>query len=97
MTTLADALDVLDQYDGDSTIYVAEPWAAQSEARVALEDSDQAVGALQSGLRYFLEVWLAREALEVWTAWRGGQKPSPAERCEAVIYYATNDAYQPLN
>jgi hypothetical protein len=45
--------------------------------------------------RYLLEVLIAREVLEVWSAWRDGRIPSVEEACEAIIYYADNDAYQP--
>jgi hypothetical protein len=44
---------------------------------------------------YLLEVSLAREVLEVWTAWRDGRRPTISEACEAIIYYASNDAYLP--
>jgi hypothetical protein len=31
----------------------------------------------ESGYHYLLEVFLAREAIEVWSAWRGGTTPTP--------------------
>jgi hypothetical protein len=48
-----------------------------------------------AGWRYLLEVLIAREVLEVWSAWRDGRIPSVEEACDAVIHYADNDAYQP--
>ncbi len=50
-------------------------------------------GGVPDGWRYVLELWIAQEVLEVWSAWRDGRTPSLAEACEAVIYYADNDAY----
>jgi len=50
----------------------------------------------ESGHDYLLEVDLAREAVEVWSAWRGGAIPSPEEATLAVIYYGEHDAFQPL-
>jgi len=48
-----------------------------------------------AGWRYLLEVLIAREVLDVWSAWRDGRIPSVEEACDAIIYYADNDAYQP--
>lgn len=45
--------------------------------------------------RYLLEVLIAWEVLEVWSAWRADRVPSVDEACSAIIYYAENDAYQP--
>ncbi len=36
---------------------------------------------------------MAKEALEVWTQWRGGRRPTLAEQVRAVAYCAVNDAY----
>ena len=45
--------------------------------------------------QYLLEVLIAWEVLEVWSAWRSERAPSVDEACSAIIYYAENDAYQP--
>ncbi|HEV8606744.1 MAG TPA: hypothetical protein VGQ99_15320 [Tepidisphaeraceae bacterium] len=45
---------------------------------------------------YFLEVFIAREILENWSVLRGGRKPTLDEKCEALIYFAKNDADIPL-
>ena len=42
---------------------------------------------------YFLEVSVAKNVLRAWSYARGGQIPNLAKKCEAVIYYAENDAY----
>lgn len=44
---------------------------------------------------YFLEVYITKEVIETWSAWRGGLDPTTSEACEAVIHYATHDAYLP--
>ncbi|NEA65613.1 hypothetical protein [Streptomyces sp. SID12488] len=44
--------------------------------------------------RYLLEVFIAREVVEVWSSWRDSRVPSIGEACEAIVYYADNDAYQ---
>lgn len=48
------------------------------------------------GWTYLLELWIAQEVLEVWSAWRDGRVPTPAEGAEAVAHYAEYDAYQPV-
>lgn len=50
-----------------------------------------------AGMEYLLEVFLAQEVAEVWRRWRPGREPTEDELCQAVIYYAENDAYLPGN
>jgi hypothetical protein len=50
---------------------------------------------MQASLRYFLEVELVREVLEVWTKWRAGALPTTEEALEALIHYAVYNAYKP--
>ena len=47
------------------------------------------------GYDYLLEVALALDVMETWRSWRAGQKPTPEEAAEAVIYYAEHDVYLP--
>ena len=49
------------------------------------------------GLRYLLEVAVAREAVDVWGAWRPGETPSLEDKLAAIIYYAENDAWLPID
>jgi hypothetical protein len=46
-----------------------------------------------AGLRYLLEVALAKDAVVVWSDWRGGAEPTTDDKLMAVAYYATHDAY----
>jgi hypothetical protein len=46
-------------------------------------------------LEYLLEVFIAKEILEVWREWHNGQTPSEPQMCDAIIYYAMHDAYLP--
>jgi hypothetical protein len=43
---------------------------------------------LDPSLSEVLSVGQAREAIEVWSAWRGGLTPSSTERFGAVMFYA---------
>jgi hypothetical protein len=53
-------------------------------------------GAPPEGWRYLLEIVIAQEVVEVWSSWRGERTPTTEEACDAIVYYADNDAYQPV-
>jgi hypothetical protein len=74
----------------DGTIFAVRPWTLSSAAAVVTSDP------AMSDFDYLLEVGLAREAIEIWSAWRGGRLPTDEEGCEAVIHYAKHDAYLPV-
>jgi hypothetical protein len=42
---------------------------------------------------YFLEAGTARVVVDAWTHMRRGRVPTLAERVEAIIHFAINDAY----
>ncbi|WP_445508845.1 DUF7716 domain-containing protein [Runella salmonicolor] len=48
------------------------------------------------GYTYFLEVNLISKIIQVWSYARNGKTPTLQQKCEAVIYYAKNDAYLPI-
>ena len=93
--TLGEILDSLDALDEDLTINAPEarPLTADSPAVTAMEPDDGSMPPEAVGLSYLLEIFLAKEALEVWSNWRGSRVPTTAERVEAIAYYADNDAY----
>ena len=64
-----------------------------SQAVIALEPDDGSLPAdiQRLGLKYFLEVFLAREFLEGWVA-SLKSKPTPQEKCSRLIQYAVADA-----
>jgi len=79
------------------TIYARLPWTPQSDAVVLRGDEVPDGVVTESGHQYLLEVDLAIEAVEVWSAWRDGATPTPEEATLAVIHYGENDAYQPVD
>ena len=88
--SLAAVLHQLGSFDDDDTIFVASaPATAETPAFVAREGSEP------HGSLYLLEVYLAREVLDVWRDWRGRREPSRQDAVDAVVYYAENDAYLP--
>lgn len=78
----------------DLTIYAAGEDAGPATA-VVLHDQD--TGDPPANTRYLLEVVIAKEVLEVWSEWRDGRRPSLPEACEAVLHYASHDAYLPAD
>ena len=89
--TLLEAVQSLDSLDVDNTIYAAEPWTASSNALVAKEPEEGGlpVGVQEQGMKYFLEVFIAREVLEDWVT---DAVPTVAQRCDRLIQYAITDA-----
>jgi hypothetical protein len=87
----------LDELDDEDTIYVCEPWTEDSDAMVARDDPDSGLPfetpreAADAGMTYFLEVFVACEFLEDWTA-SLDEKPTLAATCRRLIEYAINDA-----
>jgi hypothetical protein len=88
--TLRDVIDCLDEFGAGETIFAESPTPT---ARAAVAPDD----AAPTGLRYLLEVDLAREAIEVWQTWRPGQTPTLEDKLAAVIYYAEHDAWLPTS
>ncbi|MGW6934687.1 hypothetical protein ACWGE0_31825 [Lentzea sp. NPDC054927] len=104
--TLGELVAAIDDVPRDQTIYVpaevpeedvgpATPVTLVPDPEEAGEDEDEPDPP--PGTRYLLEVWLAKEVLEVWSSWRGGRRPSLDEACGAVAHYAGHDAYQPVD
>jgi hypothetical protein len=58
----------LDSLDSDDTIYVAESWTCDSLAIVEIEPPSGGLpeAASRHGLKYFLEVFVARDFLADW-------------------------------
>ena len=52
--------------------------------------------SVDPSLSEVLSVDQAREVIEVWSAWRGGVTPTPAERFKSVMFFAKYAAFLPL-
>ena len=83
----------LDSLNEASTIYASEPWAQDSQVVVAPEPDAGGLPAEAKGLglKYFLEVLLARDCLEGW-ATNLKREPTLQEKCARLIQYAITDA-----
>ena len=93
MQTLRDVVGALDELDEEAVIYTD---GTSPAARAVVLHEGEAAEAKVAGLRYFLEVALARDAVDVWSAWRGGSEPTADDKLMAISHYATHDAYLPL-
>src|SRR5689334_6825135 len=89
--TLIDVIDRLDEVDdsdrfASQVIYAEGGSDAQPMARAVVCPGDEQ-GALtcprDPALSEVLTVQLAREAVAVWSAWRGGRAPGPQEKFAA--------------
>ena len=97
LTTLGELLEAIDTLDPELTLFApaSRPLSAGSPGLVAAEGDEPVQGVADKELGHLLEVELAREAIEVWSAWRNGQAPTREERVAAVIFYADYDTYLP--
>jgi hypothetical protein len=93
VTPLINIVMNLESLDPDATIYVAEPWACESSATVDVEppSGELPETASRHGLKYFLEVFVARDFIEDWQSTLD-KPPTDRERCERLIRYAVDDA-----
>lgn len=91
--TLLDAVKNLDNLDPENTIYAAEPWMETSISIVLREPEDGGLpkDAEEQGLKYFLEVFIARDFLEDWISGLD-KEPNLVEKCARLIQYAIKDA-----
>lgn len=91
--TLTQILSRLDSLSELSTIYVAEPWSGDSVAIIAEEPDCGGLPpeAQALGLKYFLEVSVARDFLEGWFSTLTERPPSDAI-CKRLVSYAITDA-----
>jgi hypothetical protein len=91
--TLSAVLRAIESFDAEDTIYAAEPWGKESKAVVAHEPETGGVPheAQAHGMKYFLEVFVARDFLADWKSTLD-EEPKCDEVCARLIQYAIFDA-----
>jgi len=94
---LIELLDHINQFDDDSVIFVPIHAGLNEDteavvSRINIIEKPPGIEAPE-GMKYLLEVELAKEVIRVWKDWRNGKEPSPYEKYQAVLYYVKNDAY----
>ncbi len=90
---LSELLETLSGLDPDDAIFIASAADVRADTPSVL---GVATESPPHGYRYLLEVHITQEVLEVWSAWRGGRKPTLDEKLEAVDHYSRTDAYLPV-
>jgi hypothetical protein len=96
--SLSDAITQLDELDEVAYIYV-ETGSRSPESKVVVIPIDLVeVKGMEPprGMEYLLEVETAKDVLKAWSFMRGGKVPTLLEKVNAILYYADNDAYQPI-
>lgn len=87
---LKNILDDIESLDDDGVIFAREPWVLDADAIIMSSDNPESRQDLaEKGFHYFLEVFVAKEVLEVFE----NKQPSLEERERLLIFYAVNDAY----
>lgn len=93
-----DAVDDSDRFEPPCIFAEGGPDASPAaQALVCPSDEESSIACPHDpALYYVLEVWQAKECVEVWSEWRGGRQPTPRDKFAAVMYYSRNDAWLPL-
>ena len=75
----------LASFDNENTIYASEPWSADCEAIVAAARESKMPPDIveRRNMKYFLEVFIARDFLDDWTASLKEPPTLHREVCEA--------------
>ncbi len=102
--TLFELVQRLDEFDDSDpsrplTIYAQHGAAAgrKSPALVCPHGEGESLTCpLDPTLSEVLSVRQAREAIEVWSSWRGGLTPSPEDRFKTVMFYSQYGTFFPL-
>lgn len=88
---LIDVVGELASFDSQNTIHASEPWTPDCEAIVAPESEMPPVTLERLRVKYFLEVFVARDFLDDWSA-SVDESPTLRESCARLIHYAIYDA-----
>ena len=104
MVSLIEVIDRLDAVDDSDRyeplcIFAEGGCDAAPDARAVVCPGDEEgsfVCPKTPALSYVLMVQQAKKCIEVWSEWRGGRRPTPRDKFAAVMYYARNDAWLPL-
>jgi hypothetical protein len=102
--TLFELIQRLDEFeDSDRThplVIYAQGGPSAGRSSPALICSHGEDGSLEcpldASLAEVLSVEQARDAIAVWSQWRGGVTPSPEEQFRTVMFFSQHGSYLPL-
>lgn len=96
-------IESIESFPEDATIFAERingEFLSESEVELyELTDEEMTkpikeVAAIRApGKDYFLEVFVAKEAMDGWQEYRQSEVITPKEMTDVVIYYAENDAW----
>jgi hypothetical protein len=93
-----DAVDDTDRFEPPCIFAVGGPDALPTAPAIVCPSDEEGsfVCPQDPDLSYVLQVQQAKECIEVWSAWRGGRRPTSRDKFAAVMYYSRNDAWLPV-
>ncbi len=91
MQTLRKVVGALDELDEEAVIYTD---GTSPAARAVARHEGEAAEAKAAGLRYVLEVASAKDAVDVWSAWRDGSEPTVDDKLMAISHYARRRTFR---
>lgn len=100
--TLYEVAEQLERLPDDETIYAVgyyEGWGPDTFAMVRVSPEDCRIRQVFDGIEmcYVLEVNLAKEIVEAYQEHHQVSTPSIEQKLRAILYYAENDCYLPLD
>jgi hypothetical protein len=92
---LLDLVGDLDRIHDDLVICTPDAQHCTPESPAFLRKTGDFTPGDRGGIlnEYLLEVTIARDVIRAWAFARGNRMPNLRQKCEAIIYYAKNDAY----
>jgi hypothetical protein len=103
--TLFELVQRLDEFEDGDPSHPLVIWAEKgsdagrnSRALICPRGENSGLACpLDPSLSQVLSVAQAREAIRVWSAWRGGLTPSPQDRFNTVLFFSQHGAFFPLD
>jgi len=95
---LIEALANLEDFDNISYIYIEGGYRSQSSKVVIIPIELIEIKSMKppKGMEYLIEVETAKDVLKAWSFMRDGRVPSVLEKVIAILYYAKNDSFLPI-
>jgi hypothetical protein len=95
---LIELIENLSELSNDLVIYIPSGELISPDSTVTTGSIDELVESGEPmGLKYLIEVELAKDAIRVWQEWRNGKVPNLDEKYQAVAYYIEHDHYLPTD
>ncbi len=95
---LKEIVNRLDEFDDETYIFtqMPDPTGESKAILVPFRKIDDERVDLPFEMIYLLEVEIAKDVIKAWSFMRDGRIPSLEEKVQAIIFYAKNDAYLPI-